>query len=564
MVINGTGDNAGRETVSLLDTGSALQAAAGDAVPPEFITSPVGAAYSFVAPTNAPVAATGVEVAALAGDSKWTSIDPASGKTIVTYSFADPHTSVYAYASAATAFPSTLAAFSDADKALTRTVLAHIEAVCGVHFVEVPDNAAECGVLRYAYSQQPNAMGLAGYTFYPSSDPSGGDVWIGANQAQAGWDFFRPDLILHETLHAIGLKHPFAEGTVLPTPENIIPNTVMSYSPLVGSNPGAMSSYPAEPMALDIAALQFLYGTTSTASGDTRYDLAAPDFQSGFRTIWDAGGSDVLDAGGLAHGVALDLHANAHSDIGVSVRASGTVGGIAEATTYTATLTIAAGVVIENAIGTSFADVLIGNDADNWLQGGAGNDLLIGGGGNNILDGGPGIDTASYAAPAASYQLAPTATGRALTSSGTGATDSLLGIERLSFSDGSLALDLNGAAGEAARVLAAVFGPAELADPHAVGTAIRLLDQGLSVPELAQQAIDLALGTQAPEGMVVDLLYTNAVGAPPSVPEHDKYLAWLLDTSYSEGTLTQYAADSPLIAARIDLAGLAAHGLAYV
>lgn len=563
MVANGTGNSAWWGELSV-DSGNALHTGAGEAVPPEFITAPVGAAYSFVAPANAPPATTGVEVAALAGSTKWSSVDPASGKTIVTYSFADPHTSLYSYDASISAFPATASAFSDADKAATRAVLAHIEAVCNVHFVEVPDNASECGVVRYSYSQQPNAMGLSGYTFYPSSDAAGGDVWIGAAQAQPQWDFFRTDLILHETLHALGLKHPFGEGTVLPTPENIIPNTVMSYSPLPGGGVGEMSSYPAEPMALDIAALQFLYGTAPTASGDTRYDLAAPDFQSGFRTIWDAGGTDVFDASGLTQGVTLDLHANAHSDIGVRVLASADVGGTSVATTYTATLTIAAGVVIENAIGTSAADVLIGNEADNWLQGGGGNDLLIGAGGNNILDGGAGLDTASYAAPRANFSIAPTASGFAVTDTSAGTTDSLLGIERLSFSDGQVALDLNGVAGEAARVLAAVFGPTELADPHAVGTAIALLDQGLSVSDLAQKAIDLALGPQAHDDAVVDLLYTNVVGAPPSLAEHDKYLAWLLDTSYTQGELAQYAADSAVTAARIDLVGLAAHGLAFV
>ena len=136
------------------------------------------------------------------------------------------------------------------------------------------DNAAEVGVLRYGYSQQPNAMSFTGYAFFPAAAAIGGDIWIGAAQAGPDWDFYRPDLLLHETLHALGLKHPFDSGAVLPTAQDIIPNTVMSYSPVAGGTSGYMSDYPAEPMALDIAALQYLYGASGLNAGDTVYDLA--------------------------------------------------------------------------------------------------------------------------------------------------------------------------------------------------------------------------------------------------------------------------------------------------
>ena len=46
----------------------------------------------------------------------------------------------------------------------------------------------------------------------------------------------------------------------------------------------------------------------------------------------------------------------------------------------------------ENAIGTQFADTLIGNDLGNRFEGGAGADILGGRGGNDTLDGGEGAD----------------------------------------------------------------------------------------------------------------------------------------------------------------------------
>jgi hypothetical protein len=52
---------------------------------------------------------------------------------------------------------------------------------------------------------------------------------------------------------------------------------------------------------------------------------------------------------------------------------------------------------IENVIGTSGGDTLVGNDLPNRLDGGAGNDLIDGNFGSDVLIGGPGIDTLSFA-----------------------------------------------------------------------------------------------------------------------------------------------------------------------
>jgi Ca2+-binding RTX toxin-like protein len=51
---------------------------------------------------------------------------------------------------------------------------------------------------------------------------------------------------------------------------------------------------------------------------------------------------------------------------------------------------------LENAIGSAFDDVLIGNSKDNNLQSLGGADLLIGNAGNDTLDGGDDIDAVSY------------------------------------------------------------------------------------------------------------------------------------------------------------------------
>lgn len=545
----------------------ALAAASqGGATPGGYATTPADNAYRFVAQALAPQDSGG-DIAVLLAGSKWTSFDSASGTTVITYSFANPQSSTYSYSD----FQSSLGQFSAADRDVTREVLARIEAVSNVRFVEVADNASEVGVLRYGYSQQPNEMKFTGYAFFPAAAAIGGDIWIGAAQATPEWDFYRPHLLLHETLHALGLKHPFDSGAMLPTEQDIIPNTAMSYSPVAGSVSGYMSDYPDEPMALDIAALQYLYGASGLNAGNTVYDLASAPFQSGFHALWDAGGNNTFDASRLERGVALDLNEGARSDVGAKVFAGGSVAGIATDIAYTATLSIAAGTIIHDAAGTAYDDILIGNDAINWLSAGAGNDrldgrgghdFLIGGLGNDVLGGGDGVDTAVYDTARAGFSLDRTAGGFTV-SGGKAGTDSLEGIERLWFSDMKLALDLDGNAGAAAKTLGAVFGADTVQNGTAVGICLALLDGGMSYRDLMQLAITVRLGAQAGNAEVVDLLYAN-IGLAPSAAERAGYVDLLDRGVESQASLGEWAADTLLNQSQIDLVGLAATGLEYI
>lgn len=508
-------------------------------------------------------------VGALLAGTKWAGVAPAGGPTLVTYSFATPALdSAYSGAGWSAPFAGTLQPFSDADRALTRQLLDRIESVANLRFVETVESAGAVGAIRYGYSQLVRDMGIAGYAYFPSADASGGDVWLSTKHAAADWDFFRPNLILHETLHALGLQD--TEGR-LGGAEDIIPNTVMSYAPVAGASRGWMSAYPAEPMALDIAALQSLYGAAPAREGDTVYDLAAAEFRSGWHALWDSGGVDVLDASGLRSPVTLDLSAGARSRIGVAIGAQGTVDGKLVGTVYTSTLALAAGTEIEHAIGTPAADVLIGSQGANTLSGGAGDDTLRGGagddtlagqGGSDVLDGGAGHDTAVYAGPRSSYQVSRSGEGFIVAERN--GTDRLTGVERLLFDDGWVALDVGAHAGEAAKLVGALLGPAAVRSGPYVGAALRLLDRGMSLPELADFGLDYRLGAQRSDEAVVKLLLSNLGAGEPPAEQLAPYVDLLQQGVYTQAALAQAAAASELNAHNIDLAGLAARGVDYV
>ncbi|MEO7240633.1 MAG: calcium-binding protein, partial [Sphingomicrobium sp.] len=60
---------------------------------------------------------------------------------------------------------------------------------------------------------------------------------------------------------------------------------------------------------------------------------------------------------------------------------------------------------IENLIGSTFGDLLVGDGSANALSGGAGDDRLIGGAGADLLDGGIGTDIADYSASGSAITL---------------------------------------------------------------------------------------------------------------------------------------------------------------
>ena len=161
----------------------------------------------------------------------------------------------------------------------------------------------------------------------------------------------------------------------------------------------AGTGQPNGPMAFDMLAASYVYGAnTAYHAGDTVYTLTSA---TNLQTIWDAGGSDTLDASGISEAVILDLTPMPQNPStawfnGANINAtSNTLIGGAYMTP--GTLNSFQAVVIENATGGSGNDLLIGNSVANVLNGGGGNDLLIGLGGNDTLNlGSGGNDIVGY------------------------------------------------------------------------------------------------------------------------------------------------------------------------
>ena len=191
-------------------------------------------------------------------------------------------------------------------------------------------------------------------------------------------------------------------------------------------------------------------------------------------------------------------------------------------------------------------------------------DRLRGGDGADTLDGLGGVDTAVYFGHRADFAVGRAASGDVTVqrTAAPAATDTLRQVERIEFRDGNLALDLDGAAGQVARILGAVFGPASVGNREYAGIGLSLADRGTSELDLMQLALQVRLGAATNE-TVVRVLYENVIGLPPPDAELQHFKSLLDNGTYSQAALGVMAAGTQYTADRIDLVGLNAHGLAY-
>ncbi|MDP2621022.1 MAG: M10 family metallopeptidase C-terminal domain-containing protein [Hyphomicrobiales bacterium] len=341
--------------------------------------------------------------------------------TTITYSFPTSGSTSTSYSVDAT------------QKAWIREAIQLVGDALGLTFVEVAPGASsnikfvnDTGGGTYASTSYfSSSRAIASSTIYLDQS------WSSNQSANLDYGSYGFLTILHEFLHALGLSHPgdYNAGSGGPITyansaefeQDTHRYSVMSYFAAYEDGSGTShffwtgSSwqwvYPQSPMVYDLLALTegnfagYFNGyaeNSSTRSGNTVYGYNSTanreifDFtinNAPVLTIFDSGGIDTLDLSGDTASRALEPVYDSSGQLIGWQNISSTYTRVIDLHegAYSSThgmsnnLAIAFGTVIENAIGTSFDDIIYGNDYANILNGGAGDDILYGGGGGDTF-----------------------------------------------------------------------------------------------------------------------------------------------------------------------------------
>lgn len=182
-------------------------------------------------------------------------------------------------------------------------------------------------------------------------------------------------------------------------------------------------------------------------------------------------------------------------------------------------------------------DIITGSAGNDRLYGGAGDDLISSGAGNDVIDGGIGFDRATYTGLFRAY--APSVSNGVLTVHGAAAegTDTLTGVEAITFKDGVFQTDPNAAFAQVLRAYDTVLGRAP--DPAGLDFYVdRMEDSGMSLIGVANdlsgsREFQAATGGLS-NGAFVDYVYNHALLRAPDAGGK-AYYTQALDNGLSRG-----------------------------
>lgn len=277
--------------------------------------------------------------------------------------------------------------------ALARQALATWSDVANVHFTETTGSAQ----ITYVDFHKADGSARADTPQTTFFDPLTGRLSLTSATVDISRDFasgltsggtnnYFYQSLVHETGHALGLGHTGNyNGTGnYDSDETLYANdtwqySVMSYN-IQSHFGGSTKDYVMTPQMADILAIQRIYGAATTRTGDSVYGFHSnagslydfAHYQSGGShniapafTIYDSGGNDTLDCSGFTLSSTINLQGGSFSSVG------GQKNNIGIFTTST----------IENAVGGSGGDTIVGNAVGNVITGGTGFDKMTGLGG---------------------------------------------------------------------------------------------------------------------------------------------------------------------------------------
>jgi hypothetical protein len=208
-------------------------------------------------------------------------------------------------------------------------------------------------------------------------------------------------------------------------------------------------------------------------------------------------------------------------------------------------------------------DRLLGGNDLFELSGG--NDVVAGLGGSDTIDGGSGFDIVHFSQSASSYSIAKSGDTITVRDS-TGATDTLINVERVQFAGETLAFDTDGLAGAAYRLYQAAFDRAP--DKGGLGYWIDELDAGKG--DLAWMANNFIISEEFKETYgtpssvsneaFLELIYNNVLDRDPDA---EGFAYWMAELNSGFARERVLASFSESVENRANVADAIADGIWY-
>ncbi|MBY0572258.1 MAG: DUF4214 domain-containing protein [Undibacterium sp.] len=199
-----------------------------------------------------------------------------------------------------------------------------------------------------------------------------------------------------------------------------------------------------------------------------------------------------------------------------------------------------AGMQIDGTIGH---DYLVGSNGDDDIFANAGPDTIIASPGDDIISGGSGLDTLILSGKINDYFMQGRLDHFELSDEiGNQGKDTVSQVERLIFSDGAIALDIDGNAGQAYRLYDAAFG--RQPDLQGLGFWIDKMDAGMSISSVAQYFVQSAefqsiYGRNVSSGVLVEALYQNTLNR---ASDADGFRFWTYQLDHGKMNAAQVVA----------------------
>jgi hypothetical protein len=347
----------------------------------------------------------------------------------VTYGFMT--TSSFATSDGETGFK----AMTDAQKQTVRDVLALYSAFANINFTEVSDpNAA---LIRYGTSNESGVSSGVTYSDWSFGGAlSVADVYINntasSSSGTASSDSMYPggfgyETLIHETGHALGLKHPgnydstSGSGTppYIPGAWDNVEYSIMSYL----DNPGYDVSAQT-PALLDVAAIQYLYGARSSTSSQTLSFSASGEFK---QSALAGSGAVTLDFSNQTTDNIISATPGTFSSIGLKD----------DGTHAHDNLALPFGINVKTVVGGSGNDYFLGGNAG-MLYGGSGDDTFAGCATQVAVNGGGGTDKLELTAASTSEHVLKLRSGAVAIADKSSDVALCRDVEQVQFTDGSI------------------------------------------------------------------------------------------------------------------------------